>query len=139
MSNTLYRILLVEDNAADAYLLRKALTDAAVDFELHVLEDGASAVAHIRENSTPLPHLAVLDLNMPGMDGVELLELLRRNERFRDVPVVITTSSAAPSDRIRAEQLRVQRFLTKPLDLDGFLKLGLILKEVLSTSALPPS
>jgi two-component system, chemotaxis family, response regulator Rcp1 len=141
-----FQILLVEDNPADAYLFRKALKSAQVNFELILLEDGADALAYVRQEgryaASPIPDLAVLDLNLPKHDGAQILEAMRTNPRLSSVPVVIATSSSAPGERTRTEQLGVERYLIKPLDLDSFMKMGLVIKEVLSRkgslSALSP-
>lgn len=132
-----WRILLVEDNSADVFLLRKALQLAELDFDLVVIEDGAEALRFIRAEGIhagrAVPHLAVLDLNLPKNEGTEVLATLRQTAAFADVPVVITSSSSLPSDRSKTEQYRVERYITKPPDLARFLEIGVILKEVLLT------
>ena len=129
-----FQILLLEDNPSDVYLLRLALNTTELDFEIFLLADGAAAVSYLsqEENSTgPLPDLAVLDLNVPKLDGLQVLEILRRNKRFSRLPVVVTTSSSTLSERTRAEQLGVDRFFTKPHDLAGFCQFGCTLKTML--------
>lgn len=137
MGDNVWRILLVEDNSADVYLLRRALTDAGLTFELIVLEDGAEALSFIRAEGIhagrAVPQLAVLDLNLPRSEGTEVLAALRQNEEFDHVPVAITSSSSLPSDRDKAERYRVERYITKPSDLEHFLEIGVILKELLLT------
>src|SRR5215471_4441512 len=99
MSDRPFRILLVEDNAADTWLLRKALQNAALNFELIQIEDGAEALAFVRGEGeyagSVTPDLAVVDLNLPKNDGVEVLEALRKSKSFSNVPVVIVTSSTS--------------------------------------------
>ena len=73
-----------------------------------------------------MPHLAVLDLNLPKNEGTEVLATLRQTAAFADVPVVITSSSSLPSDRSKTEQYRVERYITKPPDLARFLEIGVI-------------
>jgi len=135
MSTQVFRILLVEDNAADAYLFRKALEGADLQFELAVIEDGAEALAYVRHEGkyaeTPVPDLAVLDLNLPKNEGVEVLAAIRQNPEFANVPVVITSSSASPRDQARTCQLGAERYIMKPPDLHEFLKIGGVLKEIL--------
>src|SRR5438105_4217773 len=132
----LAHILVVEDNPADVYLLRKALVTAKVDFELTVIDDGAEALEFIRNygNSveTPKPDLVVLDLNLTSNGGIEVLEALRRHYGLCDVPVAVVTSSSAAVERAQAEELRVERFITKPPDLEAFLQIGMVLKEMLA-------
>jgi len=75
----------VEDNDADVYLFRKALEGAGVNFELTVIEDGAEALAFV-EGEGPVPHLAVLDLNLRKRDGAQVLEVIRASRRFASTP-----------------------------------------------------
>jgi len=138
MSVELFRILLVEDNAADTYLFRKALEEAELNFELTVIEDGAEALAFVRGEGDyagrQSPDLAVLDLNLPKNEGTEVLAALRQSEDLANMPVVITSSSPSPRDRMRTEQLRVQRYIMKPVNLADFMQIGTVLKEVLLES-----
>jgi CheY-like chemotaxis protein len=128
------RILLVEDNPADVGLLRLALKEAELDCDLTVLEDGAAALAFIRQaeagNARP-PDLALLDLNLPKNGGLEVLEAIRAKPALAGMPVAILTSSSSPRERARIEEFGVDRFITKPLDLDGFLGIGWILRDLL--------
>ena len=129
-----YQIFLAEDNPADVYLLRYALKQAGLSFELSVVEDGAKALEYVRNYSSAEDHrpdLAVLDLNLPTHGGIEVLAEIRQTEALSEVPVVVLTSSAAPLERSQVEQLRVARFITKPPDLATYLKIGEVLKEVL--------
>lgn len=130
-----FRILLVEDNAADVQLLRMAFQEASLDCDLIVLEDGAEALALVRQQGrfaeSQVPDLAVLDLNLPKNGGVEVLDAIRESQAFRQMPVAILSSSSSPRERAKIEEFGVKRFLTKPLDLDEFLGLGLVLKTLL--------
>jgi len=133
-----FRILLVEDNSADVYLFRKALENAGLNFELMVLEDGASAIGFVRGDEkygeSPVPDLAVLDLSLPKNDGVQVLEAIRASHRFAHIPVVVTSSSPVPPARLKQEHLQVARYIMKPPDLEEFLRIGSALKEVLLRS-----
>jgi len=135
MSRELFHILLVEDNAADVYLFRKALEEADVNFELTVIADGAEALEFVRREAKfaerPIPHLALVDLNLPKHDGIELLEAIRQNQDFSDVAVVVISSSASPRERAQVERHRIERFIRKPPALEDFLKIGQIVKEIL--------
>jgi CheY-like chemotaxis protein len=138
-----YQILLVEDNAADVQLLRMALKTADVDCELNVMEDGAEALALVRQREKfageAIPDLAVLDLNLPKNGGLEVLEAIRASQVFGRVPVAILSSSSSPRERAKIEQFGVRRFITKPLDLDEFMKIGLTLKALLEETRLAKS
>ena len=132
------QILLVEDNPADVDLLRRALRSAQLNFELTVIEDGADALAFVRqkekEAGTPAPDLVVLDMNLPKNSGLEILEAMRASRVFADVPVAILTSSSSPRERTKMEGLRVGRYITKPPDLEEYLRIGLIIKTLLVES-----
>ena len=138
-----FRILLVEDNAADIYLMRKAMKDAGLVVELTIIEDGAEALACARRQGkyagSPIPDLAILDLNLPKAGGAAILQAMRQNKDMSKVPVAITTSTAAPREQAKAEELGIERFITKPADLEAFLQIGYVLKELLERKPGPTS
>jgi CheY-like chemotaxis protein len=133
-----FHILLVEDNAADVYLFREALKAAGLKFELTVIENGADGLAFARRQgaypASSVPDLAVLDLNLPMNGGASVLEAMRQTKHLEYVPVFIMTSSAAPREQAWAKELGVERFITKPADLEDFLQIGHVVKEVLLKS-----
>jgi len=132
-------ILLIEDNPADVELLRRALRTAQLDWELTRLKDGAEALEFLRRLETGAvensPDLAVLDLNLPKNDGVEVLQAMRASPAFGSAPIVVLSSSASPKERARIEEFGIGRYITKPADLDEYLRIGFILKELLAESA----
>ncbi len=134
-----FRILLVEDNPGDVYLFEQALKSAGLDFELTVIEDGAEALAFARRQGkyaeAAVPDLAVLDANLPKNEGVEVLQAIRQSEHLSSIPVAIMSSSVTPSDQEKANELRVERYIAKPLDLDQYLLIGETLKQVLRERA----
>jgi CheY-like chemotaxis protein len=136
-----FRILLVEDNPADIYLFREALKEAGLKFELTVIEDGADGLAFARRQGeyacSCVPDLAVLDLNLPKASGAAVLQAMRQSQDLRLVPIFIMTSSAEPHEQARAMELGVERFITKPLDLEDFLQIGQVVKEALLKGAHP--
>jgi len=127
--------VLVEDNAGDAYLFRKALEEASLNFTLTVIDDGYQALAFVRGEGeyagNVVPDLVVLDLNLPKHGGVEVLKAIQQDRRFDRVPVVITSSSPSPPRLTEGELLRVTRYIAKPPDLDEFLAIGPVLKKVI--------
>ncbi len=131
------RILLVEDNEADVYLFCKALETTDLKFELTVIRDGAEALAFVRHEgkyaTSSVPNLVVLDLNLPKEGGVQVLQAIREGKIFSDVPVAIVSSSASPQDRHETGKLGVDRYITKPPNLEEFLKIGQIFRELLFT------
>ena len=132
-----YRILLVEDSEADVYLMRRALESAALNFELIVIEDGAEALAYAQDDFSEdsRPHAAVLDLNLPKSGGAEVLQALRENKGLAALPIVVLTSSAHPREKAAMQKLGVQRFITKPSDLDHFLNIGNVVGDLLKANA----
>src|SRR5579862_7250973 len=116
IDSRMFHVLLVEDNDADTYLLRKALRRAGLNFHLTVLRDGEAALNFLREpdhyGKNGLPDLAVLDLNLPRNGGAEVLAALRHNPELARIPVAVMTSSSSPHDRAEVERLGVEQFLT---------------------------
>jgi two-component system, chemotaxis family, response regulator Rcp1 len=131
-----FRILLVEDNAGDVYLFRKALIEAQVAFDWTVLDDGAQALAFVRGEGAyadiPIPDLVVLDLNLPKNEGIQVLTAIRQSQRLGAVPVIVTSSSHSPRDQADTARLGIECYVRKPSDLEKFMQIGPILKEVLT-------
>jgi len=130
-------ILLVEDNAADIYLFRKALERAQLDCELTVVEDGGEALAFVQDegNAARLPpDLAVIDLNIPRHDGIQVLRAVRKNKLLANIPVILTSSSPSLPLPAIIEQLNITRYIPKPLDLEAYLQIGTVVKELLCES-----
>ena len=134
------KILMIEDNPGDVELFRFALEHAKLNCELIVISDGGEALALIEEDSSPtreMPDLVLLDLNLPKVGGREILTAMRSGTAFVSVPVVIFTSSSSRREREELEPLRVARHITKPSDLDEFLKIGAVVREVLEEHTNP--
>ena len=119
-------ILLAEDNPADVRLTREALRDAKVHNNLNVVFDGVEAMAFLRRQGTyanaPRPDVILLDLNMPRKDGRQVLAEIKADEQLKCIPIVILTSSQVEEDILRAYNLNVNCYVTKPVELDQFLK-----------------
>jgi CheY-like chemotaxis protein len=124
-------LLIIEDNPGDVTLLGLALQQAEVRCDVSVIEDGGAALEFLKQEKPRIPDLVVLDLNLPKADGREVLYAMRSTEAFANVPVVIWTSSNAPHERAQLNALGVTRYLVKPPDLNEFLKLGGVIKDVL--------
>lgn len=137
-------ILLVEDNPGDVLLTRRALKDGKIYTHLHVVEDGEEAMAFVRQqgrySEAPLPDLILLDLNLPKMDGREVLNLLKADEKLKRIPVVVLTSSKAEEDVLRAYNLSANCYITKPVDCDQFFRVVKGIEDFwLSIVTLPPA
>ena len=119
-------ILLVEDNPGDVRLTREALHEGRVLNELHVAGDGVEALAFLRHEgkfaNSVHPDIILLDLNLPKMDGRELLAEIKMDPALRRIPVVILTTSKAEEDITRTYDLHANCFITKPVDLDQFIQ-----------------
>ncbi len=118
-------ILLVEDNLGDVRLTVEAFREANVNNRLTVARDGVAALAMLRREgeyaSTPRPDIILLDLNLPRKDGRELLAEVKTDPELRHIPIVVLTTSNAPSDIRRVYELNANCFVTKPVDLDEFM------------------
>src|SRR5581483_10016670 len=103
MSNQLVDILLIEDAEPDVFLVREALRQTGIVFNLTVLDDGEKAIEFIddldRGSAIPDPRLILLDLNLPKRTGDQILEHIRKSPRCKDLPVIIVTSSDSPKDK----------------------------------------
>jgi CheY-like chemotaxis protein len=119
-------ILLVEDNPGDADLAREALATGKVLNHLNVVADGEEAMAYLRRQGkyakSTRPDLVLLDLNLPKMDGRQVLAEIKSDEDLKSIPVVILTTSAAETDIIKSYSLHANCYITKPIDLDQFMK-----------------
>ena len=118
-------ILLVEDNEADARLADEALKESAIPNRLHVVEDGVQAMQFLRREGehrdAPRPDVILLDLNMPRMDGREVLHAVKSDRKLRSIPVVALTTSSAERDIEQSYDLHANCFITKPIELDRFI------------------
>jgi len=118
-------ILLVEDNPGDVRLTREALREGKVYNNLHWAKDGVEALEFLRQEgkyaAAPRPDIILLDLNLPKKDGREVLESIKNDDRFKQIPVVILTTSEAEEDVLRSYALHANCYITKPVDLDKFI------------------
>ena len=119
-------ILLIEDNAGDARLAKEALRDAKVGNNLTWIADDVEALAYLRRegkfDKAPRPDLILLDLNLPRKDGREVLAEIKADDKLKRIPVVILTTSQAEEDILRAYHLNANCYISKPVDLDQFIK-----------------
>lgn len=118
-------VLLVEDDPGDVLITREALATAKVLHHLHVVADGEAAVAFLRRQGeyaeVPRPDIVFLDLNLPRLDGREVLAIIKADPVLRSIPVVVLTTSAADEDILRTYDLHANAFVTKPVDLAAFM------------------
>ena len=136
-------VLLVEDNPGDVRLTKEAFKEGRVKNDLHVVTDGNAALEFLRQEGSysdaPVPDVVLLDLNLPGKNGDEVLEELKSDPELRHLPVVVMTSSRAEEDVVRSYDRHANAFLTKPVDPDEFVKLIQTFENFwLSIVTLPP-
>jgi chemotaxis family two-component system response regulator Rcp1 len=121
------QVLLVEDSPGDVRLTQEAFRDANRTIQLHVANDGVEAMAFLRHEGAyvhaPRPDLILLDLNLPKMDGREVLAHIKEDEKLKTIPTVILTTSDAEADIVQSYQLQANCYLTKPVQLDAFVNL----------------
>jgi len=119
-----FEILLLEDEPADANLVRIALRENKIFCRLHHVLDGVEGLAFLRRQGryadAPHPHLILLDINMPGMNGYEFLAAVKADTQFKTIPVVVLTTSEAQRDVAAAYQLGAAGYITKPVDFEQF-------------------
>jgi CheY-like chemotaxis protein len=134
-----YNVLLVEDDPADALLIEEALRDKGVARAISRADDGVAALEYLRESGNQRPDLIVLDLNMPRMNGRELLGILKDDPDLGMIPVVVLSTSSTPDDVTAVYHQHANAFVTKPVNLDDFLHVVRGIDEFfLETATAPP-
>ncbi len=119
-------ILLVEDNEGDILLTTETLKDQKIIKDIHVVKNGYEAINFLLKRdafiNSPTPHLVLLDINLPKLNGQEVLKLIRSYKQIRDIPVVMLSTSSSPEDVLESLKNEASCYITKPLDFDDFVK-----------------
>ncbi|MDX8377970.1 MAG: response regulator [Mariprofundales bacterium] len=130
MKGEAVNILLVEDNMAHAELVMRSLEDHVIANQIYHVNDGEKALDYLFHRGEytdfktyPMPHIVLLDLRLPRVDGLEVLKQLRESDITKKLPVVILTTSAAETDAARAYEYNANSYLVKPLDFEQFSRL----------------
>ena len=122
----LIEVLLVEDDPGDVLMTREAFADYKVRNSLHVVDDGVQALAFLRREGeyaeAPRPDLVLLDLNLPRMDGREVLQAVKSDPELSSIPVVVLTTSEAEEDVLGSYSLHANAYVTKPVDFERFIE-----------------
>lgn len=130
------QILVIEDNSSDVFLLKRALSQQNVLFELTHLAAGDQALAFVRGDGAyadaPVPDLILVDLNLSKFDGEDILRNIHDAEHLAKAIVCVWSSSQSRRDRTRIMDLGVAQFITKPAGLDQFLEIGKLIKDLLA-------
>ncbi|MEU7607761.1 response regulator [Micromonospora sp. NPDC049204] len=118
------RILVVDDDPGDVLMIEEALADSDVDKVIDVVSDGEEAMEFLRaegrHEQARRPDVILLDLNMPRMDGRQVLSAVKQDEDLRTIPIVVLTTSNADTDIVGSYTLQANAYVTKPIDLDDF-------------------
>jgi len=118
------QVLLVEDSPGDVRLTQEAFREANVAIKVHIASDGVEAMEFLRQQGrhtqSPRPDLILLDLNLPRMDGREVLAAIKADDGLKSIPTVILTTSEAEADIVRSYRLQANSYLNKPVQLDAF-------------------
>jgi chemotaxis family two-component system response regulator Rcp1 len=118
-------VLLVEDSPGDVRLTEEAFQDVKTLIRMHVVSDGVQAIAFVKRQgvyvAAPRPDLILLDLNLPKMDGREVLQIIKEDPDLKMIPVVVLTTSGSEEDIMKTYRLHANCFLTKPVDLSEFM------------------
>jgi CheY-like chemotaxis protein len=119
-------VLLVEDDPGDTLMIREAFEHHSITHALHHVPDGVEAMAFLHGEGeyagSPRPHLILLDLNLPRMDGRQVLKEVKSDPELRAIPVVVLTTSEADEDILRSYELHANAYVTKPVDFDRFIE-----------------
>ena len=121
MLQKLVNILLVEDDEVDVMNVKRAFTKNNIKNELFVAGNGVEALEMLRSLIIPLPRIIILDINMPKMNGIEFLKILREDEKLKNISVFVMTTSNEDSDKINAYNLNVAGYILKPLSFEKFI------------------
>lgn len=136
-------VLLVEDDPGDVLMTQEAFADYKVHNRLHVVNNGVDALAFLRKEGeyadVPSPDLILLDLNLPKMDGREVLAAIKADPAMRSTPVVILTTSEAEEDVLRSYDLHANAYVTKPVDFERFIDVVRRIDEFFVTVVRLPS
>lgn len=127
MQSSAFEVLLIEDDSGDVELTEAALEKSKLKINLNVVNDGEEALAYLRQEdqytNASRPNLIVLDLNLPGLSGLEVLSAIKNEQRLKSIPVVVLTTSDAQPDIQSSYQLGANCYVTKPMGLKEFIKI----------------
>jgi CheY-like chemotaxis protein len=113
-------ILLVEDDIVDVMTVKRALSEINITNELIIAENGEEGLRYLEENQNAFPSIILLDLNMPRMNGIEFLKNVKTDERFKQIPVVVLTTSGEDQDKVESFKFGVAGYMVKPVNFHKF-------------------
>ena len=117
-------ILLIEDNEGDIMLTTEAFEESKIVNSITAIRDGEKAINYFKTltNKEDIPHLVLLDVNLPKINGHEVLAYIKNNERFKSIPVIMLTTSSSEKDVLKSYKNHVNCYITKPIDLSDFMQ-----------------
>jgi CheY-like chemotaxis protein len=123
-----FRLVMIDDSHTDAFIIERVFKERAIPVNLQIFQNGDALIAHFQELSkaphqSPTPHLIMIDLNLPGYDGSQVLAHIKRDSIWKLVPTVVLTTSRRDEDMIQAYELRANSFLNKPDEYAGYVEL----------------
>jgi len=114
--------LLVEDDKIDAMTVKRAMSEINIKNELHIVDNGEKALEYLLNNGNKRPCLILLDLNMPKMNGIEFLNIIKNDTSLKTIPVVVITTSNEEQDKLESFRLGIAGYMLKPVDYGEFVK-----------------
>lgn len=130
-------ILLVEDDTIDQATVKRALKDIKVTNDLFIVNNGEEAIDFLKDSKNVLPGIILLDLNMPRMNGIEFLKIIKKDELLKSIPVIVLTTSNEENDRVESFKLSVAGYMTKPVDYIQFVEVVKSINWYWTISELP--
>ncbi|MCH8904110.1 MAG: response regulator [Bacteroidetes bacterium] len=130
-------ILLVEDDKVDALTVERAMKDLNITNKLYNVGNGEEALEFLHDKNIENPGIILLDINMPKMNGIEFLEIIKKDEELRRIPVIILTTSKDDQDRLNSFNLSVAGYMVKPVDYLQFVEIVRTIKLYWTLSELP--
>ncbi len=130
-------ILLVEDDQVDAMTVKRALKEINVANRLEIVDDGEKALAFLQNSENERPGIILLDLNMPRMNGIEFLQIVKTDDSLQKIPVIVLTTSRADQDKIDSFKLGIAGYMVKPVDYRKFVEVVKTIDLYWTLSELP--
>lgn len=130
-------ILLVEDGRVDTMITQRAFKELKIPNQLLATGNGEEALAYLKDENTEKPCLVLLDLNMPRMNGIEFLEIIKQDDNLKKIPVIILTTSNEEKDKIESFRLSVAGYMVKPIEYQQFVEMIKTIDVYWTTSELP--
>lgn len=130
-------ILLVEDDQVDAMTVKRALKEINVTNRLDIVDDGEKALLFLQNSENEKPGIILLDLNMPRMNGIEFLQIVKKDDILRKIPVIVLTTSREDRDKVDSFKLGVAGYMVKPVDYRKFVEVVKTIDLYWTLSELP--